>query len=174
MNNKKKNFIIFLIYLFFGLLLLSLLFCRFTDFIVNEIYLQGNTVYVHKIDYKQKNEEQILEKKQKKEIFELTNENKEALSNYLEKKDLEKIEIYLQELEAFFFLIIYIFIYFYANSGDKNKSMEIEIPSPDDKEERRKIHETIRNNLKLFDSETVLIFLQSLLIEKIYNNNFFS
>lgn len=45
---------------------------------------------------------------------------------------------------------------FFINSGDKNKSLQIEIDCPEDKDDRKKIHDSIRNNLSLFDSKTVI------------------
>lgn len=120
---------------------------------MNEIDLQGNVIYAHKTDLKQKKDETTSEKKKDTKKFCLTEENKDSLKDILSNQDFENIEKYLQELEAFLFLILR---FFKKNRGDKNKSLEIVIPSPEDKDERRKIHETIRNNLKLFESETVI------------------
>lgn len=76
---------------------------------MNEIDLQGNVIYVHKTDLKQKKDEPISEKKNDTKTFKLTMENKEALKGILGNQDIENIEAYLQELEAFSILIVIIF-----------------------------------------------------------------
>ncbi len=90
-------------------------FCvfRFLDFIVNEIDLQGNVIHSKKPnEIEQKNiVEKKIEKKKEEEKFELTEEDKNALLKILGKENLEKVEIYLQELERYlsFFHLFFLF-----------------------------------------------------------------
>ena len=70
---------------------------RFLDFIVNEIDLQGNVIYTKKPEVDEK--KPIEHKKKKEEKFELSEENKLALVEIIGKENLEKVELYLEELE---------------------------------------------------------------------------
>lgn len=73
---------------------------------MNEIDLQGNVVYAHKIEFDSKQEEEKLKKEKEeakekeKEKFVLSNDQKNALMGLLDKNQIEKIEIYLSEFES--------------------------------------------------------------------------
>ena len=99
-------------------------FCvfRFLDFIVNEIDLHGNVIHCKKpIEMEQKPiEEKKTEKKKEEEKFELTEENKNALLKILGKDNLEKVEIYLQELERYL-SFSYLFYSFFFNVLHSNE-----------------------------------------------------
>jgi len=69
--------------------------------------LQGKVCYPKRPEQveEKKDNNSKAEKKKEKEKFQLTEENKLALTELMGKDNLEKIEVYIDELERFYFFL---------------------------------------------------------------------
>ena len=112
---------------------------RYSDFLVNEIGLDGKVVWIKESDTMA-----IEQKETEKKIEELTEEKaEEIIKNNFNDLMNEK------ERESFNKLIVnYIYKTFQINES-------IEITYIEDKEQRKKLHEKIREYFPFLDSETV-------------------
>lgn len=120
----------------------------FSDFIVNEVTTSGEVLRLSKETVEAEHKRLQEEARTKKETLEATQETAgtfsektiESLSKFFSKEDIFKIETFLKEQRD--------------STGTKS-SFELELECPEDKDQRKEVHQLVRDHLVGFDSTTV-------------------
>ena len=120
---------------------------------MNEIKLTNEVVWPPQKLEKVKENKKNKPKAEKQEILVSTEIEKE-LSNLLKADDLVKFLKFIDEINWYNILLVNSLLKI-IHSSSTFKSQNFEVISPEDKNDRRILHEIIRNLSTQFDSETV-------------------